>query len=436
MTSGPSNARLPARYWRQWWASAVSNIGDGVSFAAMPLLAYTLTDDERLLSLTTFALIVPWLLLALPVGLAVDRVERRLLMVGANIARLVLYGTIAVAVATGSLSIWPLLVLLLFVGACEVVFDSSAQAFLPSLVSSSDLPRANGYLLAAEVVAGSLLGLSIGAYLFNAIEMLPFLLNALSFAVGGLLILSIRVPTTPRPSGATSDHGGIRDGIRWLRGQPLLRTLALLLAVTNMAFMLGQGIFVKYAAVELGVTGGEYGLLLAITALGAAAGGLLGHRILRRTGTLAGIVVPAIVFGVGELLFGLVPRTGVVAVTGFMTGAAITVWNVVTVSLRQRLIPTELFGRVNSVYRWLGTGASALGALAGGLVAYNVGLRAPYIVAGSVTLVALALGLTSIVVGVRSVDDATPDVTPEATQNDFPVGQLPVDLTPAPPSMT
>jgi MFS family permease len=432
MTDGRSISRLPPRYWRQWWASAISNIGDGVSFAAMPLLAYTLTDDERLLSLTTFALIVPWLVLALPVGLAVDRVERRLLMVGANVARLVLYGTIAVTVATGSLSIGALLVLLLFVGACEVVFDSSAQAFLPSLVASSDLPRANGYLLAAEVVAGSLVGLSIGAYLFNAVEMLPFLLNALTFAIGGLLILSIRVPTTARAGDAAGDRGGIRDGMRWLRDQPLLRTLAVLLAVTNMAFMLGQGIFVKYAAVELGVSGGAYGLLLAVTALGAAAGGLLGHRIVRRTGTLAGIVVPAFVFGVGELLFGLVPRTGVVAVTGFVTGAAITVWNVVTVSLRQRLIPSELFGRVNSVYRWLGTGASAIGALAGGQIAYHVGLRAPYIVAGSVTLVAFALGLTSIVVGVRSVGEPTPDAFVEGLRS----GQVPVDLTPAPPSMT
>ena len=119
-----------------------------------------------------------------------------------------------------------------------------------------------------------------------------------------------------------------------------------------------------------------------------------------------------------------------------MTGAAITVWNVVTVSLRQRLIPSELFGRVNSVYRWLGTGASALGALAGGQIAYHVGLRAPYIVAGSVTLVAFALGLTSIVVGVRSVGEVTPEVTPELAADGVQPGQLPVDLTPAPPSMT
>jgi MFS family permease len=431
MTAGRDTGQLPSRYWRQWWASAVSNVGDGVSFAAMPMLAYSLTQDERLLSLTTFALIVPWLVLALPVGVAVDRSERRVLMVGANVVRLLLFGVVAVTVAAGSLSIGALLALLVLVGACEVVFDSSAQAFLPTLVASGDLPRANGYLLAAEVVAGSLVGLSVGAYLFNAVAMLPFLLNAVSFAVAAVLILSIHVPTSARAAVDDREHGsvpgGVRDGVRLLLAEPLLRAMAGLLAVMNLAFMLGQGVFVKYAAVELGVSDGAYGLLLAVTAIGAAAGGVLGHRLVRRTGTLAGILVPAVVFGTGQLLIGLVPVTGVVAATGFCTGAAITVWNVVTVSLRQQLIPSHVFGRVNSVYRWVGTGASAVGALLGGQIAYHVGLRAPFLVAGGATLVALVVGLTPIVVGVRTVG-ALPTVLEP--------GQLPADLTPAPPSMT
>jgi MFS family permease len=451
MTVGRGTSQLPARYWRQWWASAVSNIGDGVSFAAMPLLAYSLTEDERVLSLTTFALIVPWLVLALPVGVAVDRGDRRVLMVGANVVRLVLFGVVAVTVAAGSLSIWVLLALLVLVGACEVVFDSSAQAFLPTLVSSGDLPRANGYLLAAEVVAGSLVGLSVGAYVFNAVAMLPFLLNALSFAVAAVLILSIHVPATivHDPTGSrTTDRGerdsvrgGVRDGVALLLAEPLLRTLAGLLAVMNLAFMLGQGIFVKYAAVELGVSAGAYGLLLAVTAIGAATGAVLGHRLVRRIGTVPGIVVPAVVFGAGQLLIGLVPVTGVVAATGFCTGAAITIWNVVTVSLRQQMIPSHVFGRVNSVYRWVGTGASAVGALLGGQIAYHVGLRAPFLVAGGATLVALAIGLTPIIVGVRTVDASpttptTPTPTPTPTPTEHLPDQVPADLTPAPPSMT
>ena len=67
---------LPNRYWRQWWATAVSNLGDGINFAALPLLAYSLTDDERLLSLTTFVTLAP-ALFPLPVGVLVDHADRR-----------------------------------------------------------------------------------------------------------------------------------------------------------------------------------------------------------------------------------------------------------------------------------------------------------------------------------------------------------------------
>ena len=159
---------LPAAYWRQWAASAISNLGDGINFVAMPLLALSLTDDERLLSLAAFATFVPWVVLALPVGVIVDRVDRQRLMVLANLVRVLLFGGIAIGAVNDRLSIWSLFGLLIVVGSCEVLFDSTAQAFLPMLVEPDDLARANGLLFAAEIVAGSIAGLSIGALLFEA----------------------------------------------------------------------------------------------------------------------------------------------------------------------------------------------------------------------------------------------------------------------------
>ena len=114
----PRREALPTKYWRQWWASSVSNLGDGINFVAMPLLALSLTDDTRLLALTTFAVFAPWLLLGIPVGTLVDRLDRKRLMIAANVARVVLFGSLAIGAARGSLSIAVLIGTLFVIGCC------------------------------------------------------------------------------------------------------------------------------------------------------------------------------------------------------------------------------------------------------------------------------------------------------------------------------
>jgi MFS family permease len=398
----------------------VSNLGDGINFAALPLLAYSLTDDERLLSLTTFVTLVPWLVLALPVGVLVDRIDRRLLMIAANAARVGLFGVIALTAGTDVITVAALMSLLIGVGTCEVVFDSSAQAFLPMLVSSADLPRANGYLFAAEVVMGSILGLSVGAFLFDRAHALPFAVNAASFALAAVLIASIKVERSTHLADVGELGATMGSGLRSLWDDRLLRLLAIMLTVTNFGLMFGHGIFVKYADRELGVTGFGYGLLLVATALGAATAGVFGHRMIAQLGTRLSIVVPYLAFGITQLVLGAVPVTAVVAVVGFVLGGAITLWNVVTLSIRQRVIEPARFGRVNSVYRWIGTGAGAFGALVGGQLAYATNLRVPYIAAGIITLGALALFAAPLLRGTLEIE-----ITDQAR-----------DLTPAPPSMT
>ncbi len=402
-TPDESHPSLPGAYWRQWAASAISNLGDGINFVAMPLLALSLTEDERLLSLTVLATFVPWLLLALPVGVVVDRVDRRSLMVAANLIRLAIFGGIAMAAVEERLDIWVLIGLLIVVGSCEVLFDSTAQAFLPMLVEPDQLARANGLLFAAEIVAGSLAGLAVGALLFDASPGLPFGTNALSFAIAAALIATIRPRRASTEAGPGLADQRLRAGFHWLREHDLLRTLAAMFAVTNLGLMFGQGIFVKYAVDELGLDGIEFGLLLAITAMGAASGGLVGHRVIGALGLRLSVVVPYIVFGAAQVVIGLTSLAWVVGVAGFLLGAAITIWNVVTVTIRQREIPPDRFGRVNAVYRWLGAAASAVGVAAGGFVAYATNLRAPFLVGGGVTLVAAVLFARPVL---ANLDDA------------------------------
>jgi MFS family permease len=417
---------LPRAYWRQWAASVISNIGDGINFVAMPLLALTLTDDPRLLALTTFAVFLPWLLIGLPAGVMVDRFDRRRLMVCANVIRVALFSLIAIGAAAGRLDIPILVALLLVIGCCEVVFDSSAQAFLPLIVPAVQLGRANSYLFAAEVVAGSIVGLSIGAFLFDAGVGLPFAINAASFAVAAALITMIRVvrarvfqtPTPPRPDWA------LGVGLRFLWGDELLRTLAMMFTVTNLGLMFGQGVFVMYAVDELGLSGSEFGLLLAVTAMGAATGGLVGHRVMSALGVRASVVVPYLAFGAGNVVIGFATSAWVVAATGFVLGASITVWNVVTVTVRQRVIPADRFGRVNAVYRWLGAAASAVGIAAGGFIANQWSVRTPFVVGGAVTVLAALMFARPVLAALAEERLDQPAIVP------------PPPLTPAPPSIT
>ena len=393
--------RLPSAYWRQFTASLVSNLGDGANAAAMPLLAISLTQDTRLISAVSFSSMIPWLFLSLPAGVYIDRWDRRMVMIVADSLRAVMYSLVAVLVAVHSLSIWVLLVILFVIGCAEVFFDMSAQAFLPSIVPEEQLHRANGFLYAAEIVWGSFIGLPVGSWLFVVAAGVPFGINGASFALAAVLVASIHVNRSTAPEQEVSVENSsflvdLKEGLRWLGTHRNLRTLAILLGVTNGAMMLGEAIFVKFAFRYLGVGPKGYGLLLAVTSGGAILGGLLGDRIAKRLGVSASIISAYVVFAVADAVRAAYPTILLFAVMSVLVALAGTVWNVVTVSYRQRIIPAELFGRVNSAYRFIGTGSIGVGALIGGQVAHYAGLRAPYFLGSAVTLVALAWGLPTL----------------------------------------
>ena len=384
----------------QFSASAVSNLGDGMNAAALPLLAIMLTNDARLISAVTFSAMVPWLVLSLPAGVYIDRWNRSRVMVVANFTRAVVYAGIAFGIATNTLSIWGLSPLLIVIGACEVFFDMSSQAFLPSLVNADQLQRANGLLYAIEVVLNSFVGLPIGAWLFVIASGVPFGVNGASFALAALIVarLSRNLPITTSAANATPTRfkDDFAQGITWLWRHRQLRTLALLLGVTNGALTMSESIFVKFAFEYLGVGPRGYGLLLAFVSAGAMFGGLVGDRIANRLGATGAIIFSYAIFASTDFVRALFPNIAVVVAMSITMALAGTVWNVVTVSYRQRIIPAHLFGRVNSAYRFIGTGSVALGALIGGQLAHHFGLRAPFFVGATVTAFALVLALPTL----------------------------------------
>ena len=396
MTDAPP--RLPSAYWRQFAASTVSNLGDGANAAAMPLLAARLTDDVRLIASVSFVSMLPWLVLSLPAGVLIDRWRRTSVMITAEWTRAAMYLALAVLVATDLLRIWSLLAFLLVIGCAEVFYDMTAQAFLPAIVPAERLERANGLLYSAEIVCNSFVGLPLGAWLFVIAAAVPFGINGTSFALAAVLVAGIarRLPDD-RPAAADGAPrrfmAELGEGMRWLLAHRNLRTLAILLGVTNASMMFGESILVKFAFGELGLGERGFGVLLALSSAGALLGGLLGHRIAARLGITASLVSAYAVFAVADAVRAGWP--GIVVFTSMSVAVSLagTVWNVVTVSYRQRNIPTELFGRVNSAYRFIGTGSIALGALVGGQVAHAFGLRAPFFLGSAVTVLALLRGL-------------------------------------------
>jgi MFS family permease len=386
MSSGTRRPRLGTHYWRLWWANAISSTGDGAFVAALPLLAVTISRDPRLVAVVTAASYLPWMVLSLPAGALVDRYDRATLMWRAQAVQAAVVAAVAIGVIFRVANIAVLGLAGLLLGSAEVIFSNAAQAVLPTLVPPELLPKANGSQQVSLTVGETFLGPPVGSLLFAAAATLPFALDAASFA--GSAALLARLPRTELSGTVTSGNRRpkirtqVAEGLRWLYRHRLLRVVAVLLGVFNFANQMGQAVLVLLATQTLHVGTRGYGLLLAVTAVGSVAGGVVSPALTRRLGMLPTLIVSGAVDAAVFAGLGLAPGPAVAALMLAGQGFAVTMWNVVTVSLRQQVVPAHLLGRVNSVYRMLGWGLMPVGALAGGFVAHAAGLRAPYIVAG------------------------------------------------------
>jgi MFS family permease len=391
-TQAEPKPALGAAYWRLWWANAVDNAGDGAFAAALPLLAATMTRDPRLVSAVSVATFLPWLLVSLPAGALVDSRDRATLMRRAQLVQGAAVTVIAVLVAVHHVSIWALAAAGLCLGSAQVVFDNASQSVLPALVARDLLPRANGSLYVVQVISGSFVGLPAGSALFALAPVAPFAADAASFAGSAALLKGLprAAPRTGKQgSGGTATAGGARAGVRWLARHRLLRIVAVMLAVSGFASTMGSATLVLFATQTLHVSAREYGLLLASSAAGSVVGGLVNPVLARRVRPVPLLIMVAAISSARAVGMGLVPDAVVLDALLAFGGFTTTLWNVVTVSMRQQEVPAELFGRVNSVYRMLGWGTRPLGALAGGFIASVAGLRAPFIVGGIVRVTVL-----------------------------------------------
>ncbi|RIQ12038.1 MFS transporter [Jiangella rhizosphaerae] len=398
-------ARFESRYRRFAAATSLMTAGDGVVAAAVPLLAATLTRDPRLVSVVAAAASLPWLLFSLPAGALVDRHDRAGLLWRGVAVQAVLAGVVAALAATGRLGVAGLAALAFGLGTCQVVAGTAAQALLPSLVAPQRLPSANGYQQTIAVAGQQFLGPPAGSLLFVVAAGLPFGADATVLAVAAALLATLR--QTPRdvvPARSSSLRSEMAAGLRWLAAHRLLRTLTLLAAVNTFCFQLGTATLVLLATTELGVSARGFGLLLATAAIGSLAGGVAGPWLLRRLGDRTVLLGSLTLNAVAVGLIGLSPSAVVLGALLAATGLGVTLWNLVSIGLRQRLVPAGLLGRVMGVHRLVGWGFIPFGALLSGVVAHTFGLRAPYPLAGAIRVVALLAALPALVAAFRGGD--------------------------------
>jgi MFS family permease len=409
--------RLGANYLRLWTASVVSNLGDGVAGVAYPWLASAVTRDPLQIALIGVANRLPWLLFSLPAGVLTDRLDRRKIVAAMDAFRFLL--TLAVGlvvfagragfaspgdIAAGTADPHPqavgFLILLyassLLFGFAEVLRDNAAQTLMPGIVAAEHLEKANGRLWGAEMVMNSFVGPPAGGLLIAVGFAVPFFVDAGTFAFAAALVFLIG--GSFRSSAPRSEkvrwRAEIGEGLSWLWNHHLLRSLALILGAMNAMLSMAVATYVLFVQEILGLEATEFGLLMTAGALGGVVGSTLASRVSTTLGRGTSLFVTLLGSAVSLAVTGATSSAVLVWAMFFVSSFLAVVWNVITVSLRQAIIPDELLGRVNSVYRLLAWGAMPVGLALGGAivslaetwVGRATALRMPFYVAAVVFL--------------------------------------------------
>jgi MFS family permease len=404
MTAGSGIRRrlsggLGPNYWRVWTSSAGSNLADGIFWIAFPLLAIRLTDSPVLVAGVTIAGRLPWLFFVLFAGALADRLDRRRTMLTVAVFRTVVSAIVAVGVFANVVSLPMLYVIALVLGVGETLFDTAAQSLMPNVVRSEQLSDANGRLYAVELTMNQFVGPPVGGLLSGLAIAGAFAGSALSYLVGVVSLSSVRGSFKPESTGPRgSILSDIRVGLDFLFHHRLLRTFALMVGVMNLSSSAVFAVFVLYAVSPgpMGLNEFGYGVLSTALAVGSLVGSLLTARAEARIGKARLLLLCVISSAVTTLIIAFTANPWIIGAGFALNGLTIVMWNVVTVSLRQRITPNELLGRLNASYRLLAWGTQPIGALLGGLLGQAFGLPAVFLVSGAVVLVLLPLFVTIV----------------------------------------
>lgn len=379
----------------------MTNLGDGLIVLALPWLAALMTRDPVAIAAVAAAGRFPWLFFALPAGVIIDRSDQRKLIARADILRAAIVFAIFLLAVSDPIegAIWLLAGLAFLLGSAEVLRDNAAQTILPSIVAADDLEAANGQLWSTEQLTGQFIGPPLAGVLIASGIGLPFGIDVAMLVLAAGLVWMINLPAQVRVK--ASFGKALLEGINFMRADSVLLRLAIVLGIANFLATATITVQVLFAQDVLGLSAFAYGSVLSVAALGAITGSLLAPRMTKLIGVHPCLYLSIGAWAIGYCAIGLSSNGVVMALAMFGIMAAAMLWNVITVSWRQRRIPPELLGRVNSIYRFFGWGSMPLGALAGGIVVAlleddlgrEAALRAPFLLAGGCCVLLLVYSI-------------------------------------------
>jgi MFS family permease len=377
---------------RMWASSIISNLSDGILIAAAPLLAISLTDSTVLISAIGAMVMLPWLLFAIPIGVLVDRVDRRFILAGANATRSAVVGMLALLIATDQVTIYWLLVASFVIGVCEVAADTTAQSLIPQIVDEKNFEKGNSRLQISETVIQGFVGAPLSGFIYAIAIALPFFINSLGLAIASLLALSIPIKYLQdvRTDNVEKEKkkfvADMKFGIRYLYNEKALRRLVVTTASIGVCYSMATATMVLFIIKELELPKQLFGVILALQSIGAIAGAFMAPRLSKKYGRSKVMTFGIVSSSILILVEGFSPNIYVLVALSTLGGFAISQWNILLMATYQTVIPNELYGRIHGTRRTLVWGMMPIGSLLGGVLA-QYSLRLPMYVGGVIATV-------------------------------------------------
>jgi MFS family permease len=382
-------------FLKLWIADTISFFGSQISALALPLVAVLELDATAGEMGVLFALSnLPFVLLGLLAGVWVDRYRRRPILIGMNVLQAAALALVPLAVVLDMLRI-ELLWVVAFVAGCGSMLGRIAWAsYLPSLVGRDQLVEGNSKL-EMSASAAQIVGPGVGGLLVQAISApVAILVDCVSFIVSSQFLRSIDAPEQPPQRSRRHFVAEIAEGLRFVLGDRWIRPNALCAVFNNLAYGLSEAVYILYATRELGFSPGLVGLIVTSSGIGLLCGAWLAANPPRwigyGTATILGVALYGVGIGLAALAGGALLFAGFVLALGrFISGIGDITYTINTVSLRQRITPDALLGRMNGAFRVVGKAAVPVGALLGGIIGEAYGLRVALLVAAACGLLAV-----------------------------------------------
>lgn len=424
-TAAPPAPAKPDSLWRNgdflkfWLGETLSLLGAQVTNLALPLtaiLAFNASDEQ--VGVLRFLQLVPYLGLALIFGVWVDRARRRPIMLGANFTRMILLALVPILYWVGVLDMVSLLVIAFAIGVVSVLFDVSWMSYVPTLVKDPKYYVEAGSKLGMSSSASEVAGPGIAGVLVGALTApIALIVDAFSYLVSLISLMLIRSPE-PKPEQTARRHwpSELRDGLKWVLGNPILRSLALIGFCCNLSMVSVWTMFLLYGTRDLELSSTTLGAIFATASVGGLIGAVISRKVIGRFRLGMVYLVAQSMLLVGPTLIvvagGPPPvMIGMFVLSFFTTYLGLGVAGVVIVSLRQASTPQTLMGRMTAVFRTLLFGGGALGGLFAGLLSGRIGAHGALTVAAVASAAVIIALVLSPVIRLRELPTPPPNPT-------------------------